>query len=170
MIILKKRSKQLVSFIRILLIFCFLIIVLFPFYWQFLTSLKPTREIADISLVPNWKTASLHAYHFILTERPFLRYMLNSLMVSLITTAISVLIACMAARHCKTEVQRKSHCAQLYSGNLDVPEYLDDLPNLYDDQQNRIAQYLVGFDYTVFVVCYAFVGVVFDHILRHDTL
>lgn len=94
---LKVTKRWVIPLVRAVLICLFLVIVLFPFYWQFLTSLKPTREIADISLVPNWKTASFSAYRFIMTERPFLRYMLNSLMVALITTSISIVIACMAA-------------------------------------------------------------------------
>ena len=94
---MKKAKALLMPLVRLIMICGFLIIVLFPFYWQFLTSLKPTREIADIALLPNWETASFHAYHFIMTQRPFMRYMFNSLMVALITTAISILIACMAA-------------------------------------------------------------------------
>ena len=75
----------------------FLVIVLFPFYWQLLTSLKPTREITSMALLPNWSTASLDAYHFIMTERPFLRYMLNSFVIAMMTTIVAVTISSMAS-------------------------------------------------------------------------
>lgn len=92
-----KKTRWFLPLVRIVLICLFLVVVLFPFYWQFLTSLKPAREITEMSLLPNLKTASFNAYHFIMTERPFLRYMLNSLAVASITTLLSIVIACMAA-------------------------------------------------------------------------
>jgi len=94
---MKKLKPYLFPVLRTLLLACFLFVVLFPFYWQFLTSLKPTREITEMYLLPNFQTASFNAYEFIMTKRPFLRYMFNSLMVALITTSIAVLIACMAS-------------------------------------------------------------------------
>lgn len=94
---MKKLRKIGLPVIHILLLSVFLIVVLFPFYWQLLTSLKPAREIGDLYLFPNFDTASLNAYRFIMTERPFMRYMLNSFAVSLITTVIAITIACMAS-------------------------------------------------------------------------
>lgn len=94
---MKKRKSYMSTFVRTILLGLFLVVVIFPFYWQFLTSLKPAREITEMNLLPNLKTASFTAYHFIMTERPFLRYMFNSLMVALITTSIAVLISCMAS-------------------------------------------------------------------------
>lgn len=94
---MKKVKSYVFPVLRVLLLGLFLVIVIFPFYWQFLTSLKPTREITEMRLLPNFETASFNAYRFILTERPFLRYMFNSLMVALITTSIAVLISCMAS-------------------------------------------------------------------------
>lgn len=93
-----KKTKQWVFRLGRLVFLClFLFIVLFPFYWQFLTSIKPTREITSTSLLPNFPTMTFDAYRFIMTERPFMRYIFNSLMVSLLTTAIAVTISSMAA-------------------------------------------------------------------------
>ncbi|MEA5013910.1 MAG: carbohydrate ABC transporter permease [Candidatus Limiplasma sp.] len=93
-----KKTKQWVFRLGRLVFLClFLFIVLFPFYWQFLTSIKPTREITSMSLLPNFPTMTFDAYRFIMTERPFMRYIFNSLMVSLLTTAIAVTISSMAA-------------------------------------------------------------------------
>lgn len=94
---MKKVKRYLLPAVRCILLGCFVVIVLFPFYWQFLTSIKPTREITEMNLLPNLETASFKAYRFILTERPFLRYMLNSLMVALITSGIAIVVSSMAA-------------------------------------------------------------------------
>jgi len=74
-----------------------LLLVLFPFYWMINTSLKPASEIflsPPTFVSSNW---SLDAYATVLTERPFARYFLNSLVVTLGTTVLSVTLAAFAA-------------------------------------------------------------------------
>ena len=58
-----------------------LVMVVFPFYWMINTSLKPASD----------------AYVTVLTQRPFARYFLNSLVVTLGTTVLSVTLAAFAA-------------------------------------------------------------------------
>lgn len=94
---MKKHKRLFFALFRTIFLGMFLVIVLFPFYWQLLTSLKPTREITSMALLPNWSTASLDAYHFIMTERPFLRYMLNSFVIAMMTTIVAVTISSMAS-------------------------------------------------------------------------
>lgn len=94
---MKKFRRLFITLGRWLFLALFLFVVLFPFYWQLLTSLKPAREITTMSLIPNWSTASLNAYHYIMTERPFMNYLFNSLMISLLTTIIAVTVSSMAA-------------------------------------------------------------------------
>lgn len=82
---------------RWILLLVALALVVFPFYWMINTSLKPASEIflsPPTFVSPNW---SLDAYVTVLTERPFARYFLNSLVVSLGTTALSVILAAFAA-------------------------------------------------------------------------
>ena len=74
-----------------------LIVTLFPFYWMLNTSFKPASEIfasPPTFLSSNW---TLDAYATILSQRPVGRYFLNSLIVSLGATALSVLLAALAA-------------------------------------------------------------------------
>jgi ABC-type glycerol-3-phosphate transport system permease component len=74
-----------------------LVMVVFPFYWMVNTSLKPASEIflsPPAFISSNW---SLDAYVTVLTERPFARYFLNSLVVTLGTTVLSVTLAAFAA-------------------------------------------------------------------------
>ena len=74
-----------------------LVMVVFPFYWMVNTSLKPASEIflsPPTFISSNW---SLDAYVTVLTQRPFARYFLNSLVVTLGTTLLSVTLAAFAA-------------------------------------------------------------------------
>lgn len=83
-----------IGFYVFLIIFVF--IVMFPFIWVFLTSIKPVGEIFSSF---NWFTSnpSLDSYVAALTHRPLLRYMLNSFVVSALTTILSIIFAAFAA-------------------------------------------------------------------------
>lgn len=79
------------------LVLASLVLVVFPFYWMINTSLKPPSEIflsPPTFYSSNW---SLDAYVTVLSERPFARYFLNSLVVALGTTVLSVTLAAFAA-------------------------------------------------------------------------
>ena len=64
------------------------VVMLFPFLWMLLTSLKPLSEIFNLSLFPEDPT--LANYRDILFDSPFPRWFWNSLVVAGITT-LSVL-------------------------------------------------------------------------------
>ena len=64
------------------------IVMLFPFLWMLLTSLKPLSEIFNLSLLPEDPT--LANYRDILFDSPFPKWFWNSLVVAGITT-LSVL-------------------------------------------------------------------------------
>jgi ABC-type glycerol-3-phosphate transport system permease component len=74
-----------------------LAITLFPFYWMLNTSLKPAAEV--FASPPTFVSAhwSLDAYGSLLANRPVARYFLNSLVVALGSTVLSVLLAALAA-------------------------------------------------------------------------
>jgi ABC-type glycerol-3-phosphate transport system permease component len=74
-----------------------LAITLFPFYWVLNTSLKPAAEV--FASPPTFVSAhwSLDAYGSLLANRPVARYFLNSLVVALGSTVLSVLLAALAA-------------------------------------------------------------------------
>jgi ABC-type glycerol-3-phosphate transport system permease component len=69
---------------------------LFPFYWIVMTSLKTPAELSQPThgLVPAHFTIS--AYGSVFTEGNFLRALINSAIVSLFATAISVVLATLA--------------------------------------------------------------------------
>lgn len=74
----------------------FVFLVMFPFIWVFLTSIKPVGEIFSSF---RWFTTSptLDSYDAALTNRPLLRYMLNSFVVSGLTTIVSLAFAAFTA-------------------------------------------------------------------------
>lgn len=83
-----------VGFYLFLIIFVFL--VMFPFLWVFLTSIKPTGEIFSSF---KWFTTNptIDSYKAALTNRPLLRYMLNSFVVSGLTTILALFFASLTA-------------------------------------------------------------------------
>src|SRR6266404_4866280 len=77
----------------------FLIFALFPFYHMTLTSLKQDRELYDRFAVPLIITQgpTLEHYTKLLWDTEFLTWTKNSLMVTILATAISVVIGTIAA-------------------------------------------------------------------------
>jgi multiple sugar transport system permease protein len=77
----------------------FLLFALFPFYHMTLTSLKTDRELYDLTAVPLLirEGATLQHYTFLLWETAFWTWTQNSLMVTAIATAVSVVIGTIAA-------------------------------------------------------------------------
>lgn len=74
------------------------IIVLFPFYYMILTSLKTYKEYSSES-TPSLiaKTFTLSNYVSAFTEVPLLQYFLNTLVFTLVTTSLMVIVSVLAA-------------------------------------------------------------------------
>ncbi|MBA4492852.1 carbohydrate ABC transporter permease [Paenactinomyces guangxiensis] len=75
-----------------------LIVILFPFFWQLIASIKPPSELfgekAFSILIEN---PSFENYERVFTQRPFLTYMWNSAVVSILTTLYCIVVASFAA-------------------------------------------------------------------------
>ncbi|WP_139892195.1 carbohydrate ABC transporter permease [Bacillus sp. D386] len=90
---MKKSVKTILFYVSIAL---FIFVIMFPFLWVFLTSLKEPGEI--FASYKWWsKNPSLDSYKSALTSRPLLGYMKNSLIVSTVTTVIAITFASFAA-------------------------------------------------------------------------
>jgi len=73
------------------------IVLLFPFYWMFITSIKTDRELIDLNGLPFWVfEPTLEHYRVLLAETGFLRWALNTLTISVVATAISLLCSILA--------------------------------------------------------------------------
>ncbi|MDD3174237.1 MAG: carbohydrate ABC transporter permease [Herbinix sp.] len=72
-------------------------IIVLPFFWQFMTSIKPLSEIAAMPAkwIPSY--VQVQFYINVFTKHPFHRYLLNSFIVAVTTTLLSILIGASAA-------------------------------------------------------------------------
>jgi multiple sugar transport system permease protein len=95
---LKRSQRERLNMVgRLLVLLPILIFVLFPFYWIIITSFKGTPQIQQMESVfwPNpWTTEQ---YRSLLFDTPFTTWFRNTVLVSTTSTAISVVLAAMAA-------------------------------------------------------------------------
>lgn len=74
----------------------FLLIIIFPFYWELVTSLKkPNAIFGDFRLWP--KELTLESYRLVFTARPFASFLKNSFVISSLTTLFAIMFAAFAA-------------------------------------------------------------------------
>ena len=95
---MKKKTQRTVGWIAFyLFVIIFVVLLLLPFFWQFLTSVKPLNEIAEMPA--KWIPSHIHGdfYANVFTKHPFARYMLNSLIVATTATLLSLLVGASAA-------------------------------------------------------------------------
>lgn len=88
-------EHTIIRVLRIAGIIFFVLMVAFPFYWMIVSSLRPLEEIlmnpANLGL--DFGKIDLSAYYDVLFDHGFVRYILNSLYVSIITVALAVALA-----------------------------------------------------------------------------
>ena len=91
----KRKIKTVLTYILLVL---WGLIVLFPFYWMVLTSLK-SYSAYNSEYIPKFYTMSptLQNYVNVFTEVPLGRYLLNTLIFTVLTTTIMVVVAVLAA-------------------------------------------------------------------------
>ena len=90
----KTASRILLLWLPLILLLIFL---LFPFYWTFVTSIKSASELNSITVVYWPQQPTLEAYRHLFEISNFLHPMKNSLIVALITTAVSLTVSTLAA-------------------------------------------------------------------------
>ncbi len=79
--------------LRLLLLILFLIPTLFPLYWILISSVKTNLETHSVPVTFLPKVWSLDTYREVFERRNFSRYMFNSMVVALVTTAWGVFVA-----------------------------------------------------------------------------
>lgn len=86
-----KKLVSMVSTYAVLLLFAF--ICLYPISYIFTISLRPGDQLLSTSLALIPEGASFDNYIELLTETPFLRWLMNSMIVSLVVTVTGVALA-----------------------------------------------------------------------------
>jgi multiple sugar transport system permease protein len=76
----------------------FLVVMLFPFYWMAITSIKPNRELYNAKIMPLIvHQPTLKHYVDLLTQTSFLTWTYNTMLVAVITTVVSLVLGTMMA-------------------------------------------------------------------------
>lgn len=82
--------------IKLIIIFGILLIFLFPFFWIFLTSVRPERDLFTDTFQLLTETITVTNYEALLNS-DFPRYILNSLIVCIPATVLAVVVSLLAA-------------------------------------------------------------------------
>lgn len=80
-----------------LFVIVFVGIIILPFLWQFLTSIKPMSEISAIPAKWIPSEINIQYYFNVFEKHPFGRYLLNSFIVAVCTTVLGLLVGASAA-------------------------------------------------------------------------
>ena len=75
----------------------FLLFLLFPFYWTFVTSVKLPEELHSLKVIYWPQHPTFQAYSHLFGQYNFLHPMKNSLIVAAITTVVSLTVSTLAA-------------------------------------------------------------------------
>lgn len=89
-----RTSRFLLLYLPLIL---FLLFLLFPFYWTFVTSLKSSTELHSTTVVYWPANPTFQAYSYLFEQYNFLHPMKNSLIVAVITTLVSLTVSTLAA-------------------------------------------------------------------------
>ena len=95
---IKTKRSNFKRVINILFMIIVLIFVLYPFYSMTLNSSKSTRELYSIRSNPLWiSKPTLKNYIYLFTKTNYTRWYLNSTIVAIVTTTISIFVSILAA-------------------------------------------------------------------------
>ncbi|RCW68795.1 carbohydrate ABC transporter permease [Pseudorhodoferax soli] len=76
----------------------FLIVLLFPFYWMVITSIKPDAELLSRDGNPFWVVKpTLTHFHKLLFETTYPQWLWNTVLVSVVSTVLSLVASVLAA-------------------------------------------------------------------------
>ena len=89
--------KYFLNFLKYMALVLFAIITLFPFYWMIASSLKTSFEVIQIppSLIP--KSPKFENYTIAFKMAPFVRYFINTIIVTALSIIFTVIIAILSA-------------------------------------------------------------------------
>lgn len=95
---LNRHQRDAISLIsRLMLLAVFLIFVLFPFYWIIITSFKTDLQIQRFDSIYWPHPWTFEQYRTLLFDTPYLTWFRNTVLVATTSTAISVVLAALAA-------------------------------------------------------------------------
>lgn len=90
-------KKRIIGILKIIALFLILFVALFPLVWMFITSSKSMTELLKIPVTIWPESFSFQSYYEVWVQKPFPRYIWNSLKISLIATVLGMVVSSMAA-------------------------------------------------------------------------
>src|ERR1041384_2827547 len=77
----------------------FFVLAAFPFYWMVITSFKSNSDLYNVAHIPFWfnEPPTLEHFHYLFEKTLFTTWLLNSLIIGLCVTAITLVTALPAA-------------------------------------------------------------------------
>lgn len=147
-----------------------IVLSLFPVLWVVLSSFKTNAQILEGSFtMPTGIQTAIDAYTYLFQKYDFLGYFKNSLLIALISTAISLVCFAMAAYVlAKFEFPGRNLIFALFTITMLVPAHAKAQPifqlinsmNLYDTKTGLILVYLgSGIAMSIFILKSAFMAV-----------
>ncbi len=119
------------SKIVLFIIMCFVaLFMLVPFFWSFSTSVKTAGEVFEYP--PKWIPQSIHweNYSQVWEVAPFGQYLLNSTVVSVMVTILTLLTASLAAyAFARLKFRGRDFIFMLYLGTMMIPSQVTMIPN-----------------------------------------
>ena len=86
-------KRKFISAVKVILLALFVFILVFPFIWQVMTSLRSPTDIYKIPADLILRNPSLHFYNLVFTKHEFGRYLFNSVYVSTAAMLLGLLCA-----------------------------------------------------------------------------
>ena len=90
-------KSKLLSVLRVLGIIVVLFVALFPLAWMVITSCKSMTELLKIPVTILPENFTLSSYYQVWVQKPFPRYIWNSLKISVVATLLGMIVSSLAA-------------------------------------------------------------------------
>ncbi len=91
---MEKSTKLPVKILFYLITLSYAVIALFPFFWSFYTSLRPTSE--SYKLTFDFSNLSFESYIDLITKNPITQWYFNSILIAIFVTILGVITSTMA--------------------------------------------------------------------------
>lgn len=153
-----RRCKKAAAVITYLLLSLWAVIVLFPFYWMVLTSVK-SYSAYNAEYIPKFFTLSPTMQNYVeaFTAVPLGRYLLNTLIFTLVTTLIMLVVITLAAfAFARLEFRGKNIMFVIFLSMMMIPNELAVITNFMTvtnlDMRNSFAGLILPSVMSVFYV------------------
>ena len=90
-------KKYILSILKVLCLVAILFVALFPLVWMGITSGKSMTELLKIPVTILPEKLDLSSYYEVWVQKPFPRYIWNSVKISAVATVTGMIVASLAA-------------------------------------------------------------------------